>query len=464
VIWALPAADQGPVGLLNACFIAYFIALIMWPNYLALDLPGLPWITVTRLTGFPLALALLVCVSVSTAFRAKLKGVLNASPWVWKLLVSFVAIQFLSLAFAKDLTHSAQKFVADQFNWTAIFFASCYFFLKPGRALLWSRLMWFMALFVIVIAGWESTIGHPPWAGHIPWFLVIEDESVLRALAGSMRAYTNKYRAASTFGTALGLAEYIALAFPFVIHVVTSDERPRVRVAAAASLPILLYGVILSGARLGLIGCMISLLGYGLIWGVDRWRRRRDSLIGPALVLTYPVVFVASISAVFFVHRIHNLILGDGSQQSSNDARIAQLTGAIPKIISQPWGYGVSEAAATLGFRSPEGFLAIDSYYLSVALDYGIIGFVVYYGLLALSVYKAGKSWWTHGSAEKEFTLFAPLGLALISVLVMKAVFAEEDSDALVFTMMGMIAALTFRLKQLRPGSSLNIRQDPAQR
>jgi hypothetical protein len=455
VIWALPAAKQGPTALLDTFFLAFFITLVMWPNYLALALPGLPWITVARLTGFPLALALLICVSVSNEFRANLKNVLSASPWQWKLLVSFVVIQFLSLAFTKGLTHSAQKFVVDQFNWTAIFFASCYFFLKPRRALLWSRLMWFMALFVTVIAAWESRIGHPPWAGHIPWFLVIEDESVLRTLAGSVRAYTTQYRAESTFGTALALGEYIALAFPFVIHIMINDERSHVRVAAAASLPILIYGVILSGARLGLIGCIISLLGYGLIWGIDRWRRQPESLIGPALVLAYPTVFVVTVGAVFFVGRIHNLVVGNGAQQASNDARIGMYNSAIPKVFSQPWGYGIGEGAATLGFRSPDGLLAIDSNYIAVVLEYGIIGFAVYYGLLALSAYKAGKSWW-RGSAEKETMLFAPLGLALISVLVMKMVFADEDNDALLFMMMGMIGALVFRLKAQRSSSSLS--------
>ena len=103
VIWVLPAADRGPIGMLDACFVAYFVTLICWPNYLALDLPGLPWITMTRLTGFPLALALLICVSVSTEFRAKLKGVLGTSPWLWKFLVAFVVLQFLSLAFSNNL-------------------------------------------------------------------------------------------------------------------------------------------------------------------------------------------------------------------------------------------------------------------------------------------------------------------------------------------------------------------------
>ena len=230
-----------------------------------------------------------------------------------------------------------------------------------------------------------------------------------------------------------------------------------VRLAAAISILFLLYTVRLTDARLGMIGCVLSFLGYGLIYGIDRWRRRPNSLLGPAMVLAYPAFFIASIGAVFFVRRIHNLFLGDGSQQASNDARVAQLTNAIPMIVSHPWGHGIAMAAVTLGFRAPDGQITIDSYYLSILLEYGIIGFVVYYGLVALSLYQAGQCWLNGTSTEKEFTLFIPLMLSLFNFCVIKLVLSEEDTHALVFMMLGMIAALAFRLKELRPASSIPI-------
>src|ERR1700748_1026945 len=50
VIWALPDLDWAPTRQLEWAFYATFIALIVWPNYLAIALPGLPWITLVRLT------------------------------------------------------------------------------------------------------------------------------------------------------------------------------------------------------------------------------------------------------------------------------------------------------------------------------------------------------------------------------------------------------------------------------
>src|SRR5690349_4789903 len=63
VIWALPDQRKGPEGALWPLLCAYVVALVMWPNYLSIDLPGLPWISILRLIGAPMTLALLIAFS-----------------------------------------------------------------------------------------------------------------------------------------------------------------------------------------------------------------------------------------------------------------------------------------------------------------------------------------------------------------------------------------------------------------
>ena len=81
-------------------FFAFFIGLIAWPNYLAISLPGLPWISIIRLTAFPLTLIFLYCVSVSHEFREKLAATINSEPYLWKALVAVACIQIVSVAFS----------------------------------------------------------------------------------------------------------------------------------------------------------------------------------------------------------------------------------------------------------------------------------------------------------------------------------------------------------------------------
>ena len=54
VIWALPESESYPAAAIEQLFFAVFLSTVLWPSYLAIDLPGLPWITMVRLWAAPL--------------------------------------------------------------------------------------------------------------------------------------------------------------------------------------------------------------------------------------------------------------------------------------------------------------------------------------------------------------------------------------------------------------------------
>src|SRR3546814_865705 len=109
VIWALPETDWAPTKTLAWLLIAFLIALPLWPNYLAIALPGMPWITLLRIIGAPMILLLLIALSVSAEFRRGLCASLDATAPVWKMLVALVIIQFLSLARSEEHTSELQS-------------------------------------------------------------------------------------------------------------------------------------------------------------------------------------------------------------------------------------------------------------------------------------------------------------------------------------------------------------------
>src|ERR1700722_17268882 len=45
VIWALPDSRTAPTRLMTPLLFGLMFLLVLWPNYLAIALPGLPWIT-----------------------------------------------------------------------------------------------------------------------------------------------------------------------------------------------------------------------------------------------------------------------------------------------------------------------------------------------------------------------------------------------------------------------------------
>jgi hypothetical protein len=446
-MWALPDVNRAPTRALEGLFFAFFAALILWPNYLAIAVPGLPWITLIRLAGFPLAGVLLICVSTSAAFRARLGAALSATPYIWRSLVAFVAIQALSIMFSDMKSESVQKFILAQVYWTSIFFISCYVFLQPKRVEQWSLLLWIMAIPIGLIGIAEHFVGHVLWATHIPSFLRIADENVDRILHGQIRAYTGVYRIQSTFSTSLGLAEYIALTIPFVIHFAFLPNKLLVRALAIGSIPFLFVVILFTGARLGVVGFGLSFIAYVLIWAILKRRREPRAILASAILYSYPVLFGATVATTLFIGRIRRLVWGGGEHQLSNDARTDQLRMGMPMVISQPWGHGIGRGAETLGYSIPGGLLTIDTYYLMVALEYGIIGFVVYFGMILVSIYYASMSVLIAPPEEREFTFLIPAAVSLFNFLVIKSIFSQQDNHPLAFMMMGMVAALVFRIR-----------------
>ena len=444
-VWALPEIGRAPTRLIEVLFFTFFVAIVIWPNYLAIALPGLPWITMLRLTGFPLTFLLLLSVSISANFRGQIGNSLNAIPLLYKLLVAFVCVQFASLVFSNQIATSVNRLVALQISWTAIFFVSCFVFLRPGRAERWAFILWGMALFLGCIAIWESRLGHVPWAGHIPGFLRIEDESVQRMLSGGSRSGVG-YRTQATYSTSLGLAEFMALTTPFLLYFLLGKFRPFVRIAAALSLPFVFLVIMLTDARLGVVGFFIACMLYLVFWGAMRWRYIKASLIGPAIVLAYPAIFTAFMTATIFVGRLRVMVWGGGQHAVSNDARSEQLAAGLPLIAKNPFGYGVGQGGETLGFRTPSGALTIDNYYLLIALDYGVLGFILYYGTILVAIGYGTKAALQQQTLQRELGLVTPLSIALTSFFIIKSIFSQTENHPIAFMMLGMICALTFRL------------------
>ncbi|HXU99998.1 MAG TPA: O-antigen ligase family protein [Caulobacteraceae bacterium] len=445
-IWALPDTKRPPTSMLTPLLFAFQVGLILWPNYLALALPGLPWITLLRLIGTPLGIGLLVCFSVSASFRSNVASTTRATPWLPRLLLIFVGIQVVTLVFSSDIGHSVDWFLVTLANWTAIFFVSVYVFREPGRAELWTRLLWACAIIVCAIGVIEHHESHVPWRDYIPSFLKINDETVSAILIGGVRSDAGVYRVQSTFSTSLGLGEFLALTTPFVVHHGVQARSWLVRLVAAASIVLFAFVLVTTDSRLGMIGFGLGCLSYLLYWAVRRWRARADSLLGPAIALAYPAFFCAAVATTFVVHRLRARIWGNGPQASSDEGREEQLGIGIPKILSHPWGHGAGTGAKTLGFTELNGFVTIDNYYLSIALEYGVLGFIAFYGLFAMGAYYSTK-WAFQRPTPGETGLLAPLAISLVTFIVLKSVFSQQDNHPLVFMMLGMVAALVWRLR-----------------
>jgi hypothetical protein len=443
-IWALPDLARPPTGPLMWLFYAFTVALVVWPNYLAITLPSMPWITVTRLVGFPLVFLLLVCVSTSSTFRAQINDVLRVLSPGTQIFLMFLVIQALSVFFSRDFGGSLQILINDEMTQTAMFFVACYVFLKPGRAELWAAILWAMALVLAVMGTIELREGHVPWLGHLPSFIKL-DENYMRMLAGARREGVGEHRVQGPYTTSLALSEYMAFTMPFLLHFAAQKYKLIVRVSAVISMPILLFTAIITQSRLGVIGVGLSFMTYLLLWALLRRSRKKQDLISPAIVFAYPAILTVVIAASFFIRRIHNVVWGGGLTASSTEGRFVQYSMGIPKILSHPWGYGIGQAGSILGYVEENGTPTIDTFYLATALDYGFIGFILYFALFFVAIYKGVKEFLRAASGDRELLMIMPLTVTLINFVVVKSVFNQQDNHPLIFMMLGMLGALIYR-------------------
>jgi len=445
-IWALPETGEAPIKLLQWFFFLHFLVMPLWPNYLAIDLPGLPWITLVRVTVFPLSFVLLVALSVSKTFRSELGLAVGSVPLLWKGVAAFTVYQALSIGLSNMPMFSINHFISDLTGWTFVFFAGAWVFSKPGRTELWISLLLGVAIILSLIAAREFMNGEVLWAGHIPSFLAIQDDSVTLSLSAKMRAGTERYRAQATYSTSLGLAEYMALCTPFALHFMAGPYKLIVRLGGALLLPLLFNTIVLTDARLGMLGFLLSCLVYTFFWGVRRWRSNKAGLIGPVIVLAYPAISVAFLAAIIAVPRLRMMTLGGGNRNSSTQARQEEVRRGLPMIFEHPFGHGIARGGSALGYTNAKGTLSIDTYWLLIGLDYGIFGFIIFYGMVWAAII-AGSRAVLLGPRDREQTLVMPLAVALVVWFVIKAVYSDAENQSTVFMMLGAISALVYRIK-----------------
>ncbi|MCT2398387.1 O-antigen ligase family protein [Novosphingobium mangrovi (ex Huang et al. 2023)] len=452
IIWILPENRNPPTRFMSFTFFAYFVAVVVWPYYLAIQLPGLPLIEIRRLFVALSILGFLICYSTSRAFRDELWRICRASSLEVKLLWAFVAFQALSVPFSVDVAGSIPTFVKNQLGWTAVFFIVAYVMSKPGNVDRFANIIRALAVFLVVLGYFEYRNQGLLWANHIPWFLKVSDPAMINLLDPMFRE--GEYRVTGPFSTSLSYSEFMAMAMPFFLHYIVEGRKLWLRAVALLCHALVFYGILLTQARVGIVGALAAHGVYFAAWTIRKWRLERTNIVAAALLFLMPVLLALSATAVLTVPRLRIMTLGGGAHAASTQGRVEQMKAAIPLIIKRPViGYGPGEGAGVLGYRNPAGELSIDSYILAAALNYGLVGFLVMTAMFGLFVLKGIQV----GQASKGETSVAIAAATSIAVwMVAKIVLAQEDNVSVVFMMMGLIAACAYRVRQDAPSAGVS--------
>lgn len=449
ILWALPDIGRVPKTV-NSTLLSIFVAAnFIWPAYVALNLPGLPWLNPQRITLLILLIGGLYGYSTSSVMRTQTLQAARSAPVIFKSFLVYLVAMTIALPLAgSQITFSITKWANNQIYWTFLFFVTAFIVSKTGGMITLAKGIMVAGLVTALISIPETIIERVPWVGYVPSWL-IGDPLIYERVSGSQaRLDFLGYRARASFGVSLSFAEFLSVPLPFFIHAaVRADGFVRKALLTSAAVLIAYSMAILTGARSGMNGLIIGAFGYLAFWTYRRWRTRPHDMIGAAAVLSFPVAVVGFAVLTLFWRRLYVMVIGGGQHSFSNQAREVQWNRAFEKLMQNPIGYGTDRAGTVIGYTNPGGEGTLDSGYINVLIDTGIIGFAAFMTFAIAAIFK-GLSLGMH-SKDEELQLAAPAAIAVAAILVIKSVLSQQENLPLLFILGGAICGLAYRAKAL---------------
>lgn len=443
VIWALPDGSAPPARSLRFLVFAYMISLASWPNYLAIALPGLPWITIARLISFPLFLVLCIGASTSKSFRDGVKDSVHSLGLFWRGLLFFILLQLVTIAFSTRPFESLSAVFTPIVMVIAPFIAAAWVFRKPGLATKWLNILVGLSIFLCIIGlmeGWQQKV---LWADHIPPFLKVDGDLVAKILQSAIR--DGAYRVVAIFSVSLSFAEFLCLVTPLVLHKAFVDE-DLYRKTLWVGVDLLLLVVIVSTqSRLGIVGWLVAHVMYICVWSLRRWQTNKIDIIGPAVTIMFSAAAAVFFLAMFTVPAVKNRTIGGGSTGLSDAGRDAQYALFWPKLAKWPFGHGAGTSGEVLGYFTPGGQLTVDSSVISIGLDYGVLGLILYFGMFIAASFALIRL--SFKIRKSELDLMLPLGVSVGIFILIRYILNQTENNALIFMMLGVAAALAARAR-----------------
>ncbi len=450
MLWLSPDSDPDLDKPIERTFYFFFAVALMWPNYIALNIPGLPWVSFQRIVALVIIALGFYAISSSKRVRGEIGEVLRSSTPIRRLFLAWVALQFIMLFVAR--LETMERWVHYQLVWNFMFLMALWVMRRPGRP---QRMQYLLIIGIIV----TSLLVIPEvrreqvlWATSIPSWLGVDPEVQVKLIEGSRRS--GLYRAISIYLTSVTYGEYIAVSVPFVLYAIFHAKTP-IRFALAIAVFALLFNAAYqTNTRTSMVGFVIATGVFSALWIARRFREnfhKRD-VLSAAMFWGFPAAGLAFLSVILSVNRIRVRVLGGSEHEASDAGRDAQWDMAIPKIIRNPFGYGVDTVGIHVPYTNLAGIPTIDSYFINLLIDYGIPGFLIFLGLFIAGSITGAKVY--INSENRDEDIAGPAAVSLFIFLFTRSVLSSEGAQFLAFMLTAMILALHWRQQQRAPAKA----------
>jgi O-antigen ligase len=447
LLWVMPDLPLVSPRLIRGAFFVMLVADLIIPFYYAVQFPGLPWISVRRLATFILIVPFLVAVAASSEVRRHIAERVRASLLIFICAAGFLAVATLSVLTSISPTESTSILVDAVLSWYVPFFAMIYIAKDKNDVVFLLKIICFCALFNTGAGVIEFVLKHRFFVDIFPRGMLatmIENNPTLVNLLPNPQDFRNGlFRASSTFVTPLSFGEFQIIVIPiglfFFLHRETLFERALGGAVAFGGI----VGIFCSGSRGGFVGVIASIAVFVTFYSIRKAVSTRGSLVPAIAALLGVIGFGCCIGALMFSHNLHDMVLGGAAQASSTNSRYIQWAAGTPYIKSNPiTGHGFGLGGLIIGLGQ------IDSYVLSLVVETGILGLVLFLGLLVLPVWYGLRNYLSDMS--EAGALAGALACSFIGFIMNRLVLSQKENHMLVFSLLAVVIVLNYELARKR--------------
>ena len=229
--WTAPELPSVPTGLLRKAFFVALSAIICIPSYYAIQLPGMPWMSLRRISSLILIILLAISITGSANIRLRLYGILTSKKSLLICVMGFYIFAILSLFTSVNVALSLSQLSEYTLSW---FFPglACVIVLRSDGDV--RNLMKFIGLLSLVVAavGLMDYIGQRNFAFDLlPKGLLdqsVETSDFFKRIGATIMR-NGRYRAPSIFNVSLSLGEFAAMIAPIGAYFSLHGEQIRER-------------------------------------------------------------------------------------------------------------------------------------------------------------------------------------------------------------------------------------------
>jgi O-antigen ligase len=450
LLWAMPDLPVMSETTLRRLFFWALVVQFTVPVYFAFAVQGLPWVSIRRITWLPLVLVSAVMLASSSEMRGRVWSTMSAArPISYPLIGFFVWMWvslFTSISWPETLTSIWNSYV-----YWLMAFVICLMAVRNEKDV---GIVVLMLCFIAVAGG---TLGFIEYMLQNHFIGNLWPDSMMRQLFANnpivlemitRELFRNgEFRANFIYNVSLSYGELMAMIAPIALYLVLHSGSPWRRLLGVLAVGACILGVYASGARGGYAGLALGLPFTAVLWLIRHMRKNPSSMAGMIGGVSLLGAITGFVTLAIAWKRLRWKFTGGWEGAGSDSVRMLQWNMATPNIIASPLtGYGHGVGGIKVGYVTPRGLPTVDSYMLTLLVDLGVPGLILFFSMLIAAIFLLMQTYLRDDDPESEVT--AGLAGALLAFAAYRLVLSQQENHHLLLVFLAMAMCLIANSKR----------------